>query len=305
MIIVQRSSRDLIADRRFIYGEALLLDGDAAAAAELFEQALECAPDWPDGFAGLARARLAAGDAAASAAAWRRVLELEPDDVLGARLHLAVLGERPAPPAPPPAYVAALFDQYAPEFEAALVGRLRYAGPEVLAGLVAETARHFTRAVDIGCGTGLMGAALRADVDRLEGIDLSRAMLEEAASKGIYDELVVGDVVAVLSGRAGCYDLVLAADVLCYLGDLGPVFTAVARAMEAGGLFAFTIEALSDDEPESWALRPSLRYGHRPEWVIEAGRSAGLTCLRRQEIVLRLDGGMPIVGAAFLMVREV
>lgn len=302
MTPVQRSSGDLIADRRFLYGEGLLADGEPAAAAELFEQALERAPDWPDGHAGLARARQAAGDLAGAAAAWRRVLALEPDDVLGARLHLGLLGAATVPAAPPPAYVAALFDQYAPEFEAALVERLGYGAPGVLGALVADTGRRFASALDLGCGTGLMGAEVRSLADRLDGVDLSPAMLEQAAAKGLYDDLVVGDVVAALAERPGRHDLILAADVLCYLGDLRPVMAAVAGSLLPGGLFAFTVETPAAEEATAdWTLRPSLRYAHRPEGVVSLAGEAGLVLLRRVDAMLRLDAGVPVGGAAFLV----
>jgi len=301
---VQRSSGDLIADRRFLYGEGLLADGDAAAAAELFEQALEIAPDWADGHAGLARARAVAGDSPGAVAAWRRVLALEPADILGARLHLGLLGAAAVPAVPPPAYVAALFDQYAADFEAALVERLGYGAPAAVAAQVVGDGRRFAHAVDLGCGTGLMGAEVRASVDRLDGIDLSAAMLEQAAAKGIYDDLAVGDVAAVLGDRPGRYDLALAADVLCYLGDVAPVLSAVAGSLADGGLFAFTIETLADAGAPDWALRPSLRYAHRPAAVVAAARRAGLTTLRSAELVLRLDAGAPVAGTVLLMRRE-
>lgn len=304
MTAVQRSSGDLIADRRFLYGECLLADGDAIAAAELFEQALEIAPDWPDGHAGLARARAAAGDLAGAASAWRRVLALEPADVLGARLHLGLLGAAEVPAVPPPAYVAALFDQYAPDFEAALVERLDYAAPSRLAALVCAAGGPFSRAVDLGCGTGLMGAAVRGSVGRLDGIDLSAAMLEQAAAKGLYDDLAVGDVGVVLGTRPGRYDLALAADVLCYVGDIAPVLATVAASLVPGGLFAFTIETLAEDAGEDWTLRPSLRYAHRPSAVVEAAHRAGFDELRSVAMVLRLDGGVPVAGTAVLLKRR-
>ncbi len=300
---VPRSSGDLIADRRFLYAEGLLVDGDAQAAAEVFAQALELAPDWPDGHAALARARLAAGDREGAAAAWRRVLALEPDDVLGARLHLALLGDAAAPGAPPPAYVTALFDQYADGFEAALVDRLGYAAPATLAGLVAARGRRFRHAVDLGCGTGLMGEAVRPLVDRLDGVDLSPAMLAQAAAKGVYDDLTAGDVVAVLRARPQRYDLALAADVLCYLGDLAPVLAAVAGSLAAGGLFVFTVEALDDGDGAAWRLRPSLRYAHAGVAVQSAAVAAGFAVVAFERQTLRLDGGVPVAGFAVMLRR--
>ena len=96
----------------------------------------------------------------------------------------------------PQAYVRALFDQYAPKFESALVGDLGYRGPALLfkAVLAARAVRKpafFKRAIDLGCGTGLAAAAFARDVDHFTGIDLSPRMIEKARSTGLYAELEV------------------------------------------------------------------------------------------------------------------
>ena len=91
---------------------------------------------------------------------------------------------------------------------------------------------HFAHALDLGCGTGLAGVAFRDCVERLEGIDLSPGMVAEARAKGIYDALHVGEVVAHLKAATDRqFDLILAADVLVYVGDLAPLFLEVARVL--------------------------------------------------------------------------
>ena len=132
------------------------------------------------------------------------------------------LGAAPTPEAMPADYVRTLFDDYAPRFDRALVERLGYDAPERLAaslGTLGE--RRFAHALDLGCGTGLMGAAIRSRVDRLTGFDLSQGMLKRAAARGVYARLAAGDVVARMeTAPENGVDLVLAADLVPYIGAL-------------------------------------------------------------------------------------
>jgi hypothetical protein len=195
------SSGDLRADRRFLYAEESAATGDHSAAAELLEQFLEIVPYWAPAWFALGVAREKLGDADAAQQAYARALACDPQDVLGASLALARLGAAPVPASATPAYVVRLFDQYARRFDAHLVEGLGYRAPALLRDAVADVRRrmarpmHFARALDLGCGTGLAGAAFRDCVDRLEGLDLSAAMIAEARAKGIYDVLEVGDII--------------------------------------------------------------------------------------------------------------
>src|SRR3954451_8682431 len=111
-----RSSGDLLADRRFGHAEAAFAAGDHAAAADLAAQVLELVPRFAPAHALVGRARLALGEPEAAIAALRAALEIEPDDALGAGLDLARLGALAPEAAIAPAYVRALFDEYAPRF---------------------------------------------------------------------------------------------------------------------------------------------------------------------------------------------
>ena len=136
----------------------------------------------------------------------------------------------------PAAYVARLFDDYAPRFNAHLVRELSYRGPELIADALDAVApeRKFRRGLDVGCGSGLAGAALRARSEVLIGVDISSKMILEAERTKLYDELAVGDFSAFLAEQPeGEADLVVAADVFAYVGDLAPAFTAIARALSA------------------------------------------------------------------------
>lgn len=302
------SSGDLTADRRRALAREYLAAGEPAAAAELMEQALELVPDWAVGWLELAEFREAAGDRDGAVAAHERCLALDAEDHCGASLRLVRLGARPAPAAPPPAHVRDLFDGYAGRFEKSLVEGLGYRVPQDLAALLAEHApgRHFATALDLGCGTGLMAPLLRPVAARLEGVDLSAAMVEGARAKGLYDALAVAELVTDLEARlAAAIDLAVAADVFCYLGDLSPTFGQVARVLVPGGLFAFSVEALAPEESaEPWCLRDSLRYAHAPTHVEALARATGFVPLAMRPSVGRRDRGRDVAACLCLFTKS-
>lgn len=278
----------------------MLAEGaDYKAAAELMEQALELAPDWVAGWDLLGTFYDKDGNVSGAISAWRRVEAMDDEGLFGARLKLAAHDAGPAGTGTAVGYVEALFDQYAPKFEEALLGRLGYRVPEMLDQLVeAEMTRlgiaGFERALDLGCGTGLMGERLRRKVGHLEGIDISAAMIAETARKGIYDSLQKAELVAALTARRADADLVTAADVLIYCGALQPVLAALVPALRGGGLVAFSLEAHEGEE--AVFLRPSLRYAHGVAATRDALTVAGLEVLRFETAVLRFDRGAPITG---------
>jgi len=200
------SSGDLIADRRFEFARDLQLKGDLGAAADLLTQAVELAPNFASAWFTLGEIRLKLGEKDAAIAAFRKARAADSDDRHGAALWLMRLGAEQLS-AMPRGYVQSLFDQYAPRFEAALLGDLDYRAPQLLFKAVLS-ARHavkkpafFKRAIDLGCGTGLGAAAFAKEVDHFIGIDLSPRMLEQARATGLYAELEVADMVEGL--RAG------------------------------------------------------------------------------------------------------
>src|SRR5262249_54395685 len=145
-------------------------------------------------------------------------------------------------------YVRSLFDQYAPNFDQALVEGLGYRGPVLVreALRAAATARrgsfYFKHALDLGCGTGLVAEALRENCRTIVGVDLSPAMAAAARRKGVYQEVVVADLTDFVAVQPyGSCDLIVAGDALVYLANLGPVCHAAARALAPDGLFSFTV----------------------------------------------------------------
>jgi predicted TPR repeat methyltransferase len=197
-------------------------------------------------------------------------------------------------------YVRRLFDQYAARYDAALTERLAYRGPTLLREAVENAMRAEGRALrfpcvlDLGCGTGLGGAAFRPVADWLVGIDLSPAMIAQAAAKDFYDRLVPADLVDFLDKQAGTdaqYQLVLAADVFVYVNDLATIMAAVARVLAPGGLLAFTVETHSGGAVQ---LLPTLRYAHGAPYIRRVLADAGLTLASISEVAVRSEKGVPV-----------
>jgi predicted TPR repeat methyltransferase len=293
------SSGDMIADRRFDFARDLQLKGDLAAAADLLLQATELAPGFASAWFTLGEIRERLGEREAAVAAFRKAQMADPDDRHGASLRLMLLGAEPLS-SMPPAYVRALFDQYAPKFEAALVDDLGYRGPSLLfkAVLAARAAvrkpAFFRRAIDLGCGTGLAAAAFAKEVDHFTGIDLSPRMIERARGTGLYGELEVAEMVQGLRAKPDASaDLILAADAMVYLSDLADIVGEAKRVLAPGGLLAFTLETHGG---EGVVLGEGLRYAHGAPYLRASLAAAGLTLSRLDQLSARNEDNVPVPG---------
>jgi predicted TPR repeat methyltransferase len=293
------SSGDLVADRRFDFARDLQLKGDLAAAADLLLQATELAPGFASAWFTLGKIREQLGERDAAIAAFRKAQCADPEDRHGASLRLMLLGAEKLS-AMPPAYVRALFDQYAPKFETALVDDLGYRGPALLfkavltARLAVRKPAFFKRAIDLGCGTGLAAAAFAREVDHFIGIDLSPRMIEQARSTGLYAQLEVAEMVEGLRGRPDASaELILAADAMVYLSDFAPLLGEVKRVLVPGGLLAFTAET---HDGEGIIIGEGLRYAHSAAYVRAAISDAGLALSRLEDLPARNEDNVPVPG---------
>jgi predicted TPR repeat methyltransferase len=274
--------------------------GRPAEAAVCFQQALRLWHDYPEALTNLTGILADLGRIEEAAACSRRLLALRPDDPAARFLHAAVTGDA-RPPTAPPALVTGLFDQLAPSFDEHLLQALDYRGPQLLRAAVPDRpGERRLDILDLGCGTGLCGLAFRDLARSLTGVDLSARMLDQARARGVYDHFIPGDLTAVLRAAPGAYDLILAADVFIYVGDLAPVFPAVHAALRPGGRFVFVVEA--DDGP-GYVLRPTRRYAHAPAYVRALAQSCGLTERGRTRAVLRKERDQPVEGDVYVLER--
>ena len=300
------SSGDLVADRRYEFARDLWLKGDLVAAADLLQQAVELAPGFVSAWFMLGEIRQALGEHDAAIAAFQQAREADASDPHGASLRLMRLGAEEVA-GMPKAYVRALFDQYAPKFESALVDDLGYRGPSLLfkAVLAARCAvrkpAFFKCGIDLGCGTGLAAAAFAKEVDRFIGIDLSPRMIEKSRATGLYAELEVNDMLEALRAkRNASADLILAADAMVYVADLVPVLKEVNRVLAAGGVLAFTAETHAGD---GVVIGEGLRYAHGAAHVRASLQAAGLKLSLFEELSARNEDNVPVPGLVVVAAR--
>jgi predicted TPR repeat methyltransferase len=297
------TSGDLAADRRYQWAAGALRSRDYEAARDLFSQVLDLAPHWAPAWFGLGESLEALDRRAEAAAAFREALGRDPEDSAGAALRLARLaGESPA--AAPRAYVKTLFDQYADRFDRHLTEVLGYRGPQILLDAVERAApeRAFAHMIDLGCGAGLAGEAFRARAKIMTGVDLAPAMIAKARAKNLYDGLAVADLLDFLVAEpAQSADLVIAADVFVYVGDLDPIFAAIARILESGGLFAFTTQSLA--EGAGFHLGDDLRFAHSAAYLRACAARAQLGVESLSPAATRKDRGADTRGWAVVLAK--
>lgn len=230
---------------------------------------------------------------------YRRMLTLHPGHAEARHMVAVLAGE--VPEKANEAYVAALFDAFADSFDEKLVDWLDYRAPQHVAAATRaalDKSPGVARGIDLGCGTGLLAPELRGLVKRLDGIDLSPKMVDKARARRLYDELTVGEIVSELQKRPHVYELVAAADVLSYFGDLRALFEAVRGSLPDGGLFVATVEKGSGAR---YQAGKTGRYQHGEAYLRKRAAEAGFVVLSFDEIELRKEENKPVLGYVFAL----
>ncbi|MFZ2949527.1 MAG: tetratricopeptide repeat protein [Desulfuromonadaceae bacterium] len=196
-------------------------------------------------------------------------------------------------------FVQQEFDTIAPIYDTTLKENFNYSAPSQLVGMLKNIRgndMHFDSIADLGCGTGLVGEAFKGHFGSITGIDLSEKMLETAKTKGVYDHLIRGEIVAELGRINRNFDLFVAADVFIYIGELDHLFEAVIARSNPGALLVFTTESGDGD---SVALKPTGRYVHGREYISAVTQKHGCSIIDSRQIQLRKEGENWIMGDAF------
>ncbi len=292
-------SGNLLADRRLDLSRQFEERGDLEAAADLAAQALDLSPDWISARFFLGKILLQKGDREGAAKAFQTCLDIDPDDHMGARIKLSLLGFVKPLQSMPDAYVRSLFDEYAPRFDQALVQRLHYRVPQIMraAADAVKPAGTQEDVLDLGCGTGLSGLAFQERAGRLDGVDLSAAMLAEARAKKVYTSLYERDLLAFLKSCGTLYDIVLAADVLVYVGDLTGVSEGVHAVLKQDGIFCFSVQTM---DGEDYALGADHRFSYSRPYIDKTFQERFVP-VSVQTHVLRQDEGKDVVGDIWVL----
>ena len=275
-------------------------------AVPVYRRALEIDTDYSSGHWELGHALESCGDIEGATASYETCLAADPDNAVARHLLAALTGETTA--AAPPGFIEDLFDDYASSFDSSLLEDLGYVSPERIRELLdemedqpaGEGRNTFSRALDLGCGTGLVGEKIRDLVDNLVGVDLSEKMLAIADEKNIYDSVHQAELVAFLTTDAGRdderYDLMVAGDVLTYFGSLTTVLAAARPCLVENAPFIFTVEAMEAGSVEAFLLRPSGRYAHNEDYLKKEAGHNGFKVEKILRRVIRNDGDEAIEG---------
>lgn len=285
---------------RLELAEFLIDCGRLDEAAMELEVARELEPGSVWGAYLCGRAALARMDIPAAGENFRRCIAMDPEDSYGAVAQLVLLGVVPTPERSPLAWVRRLYEGQAKLWDQSIRSEQGYQGPELLAKALGEVLgdRSGLTVLDAGCGSGLCGPMLRPLACRLDGVDISPAMLELACNKGLYDRLNSCEITEFLDGCRDEYDLILAAAVFIYLGELGPVFSAAFKALKPNGLLAFT---LFPREGESYDLTLAAYYRHGLKYVLSRAEQAGFDIVVSIEGVHEYRNNEPVVGLALVL----
>ena len=268
------------------------------AAVESYKKALVIVPDYAEVNYNLGNALNDLGQLDDAVKSYEKALAIKPDYLVPQHMINALTGNTSTEP--PKEYVKNLFDDYAEGFDDSLIKQLGYKLPFLMKELILKLdplRNKFEKVIDLGCGTGLTGIELRDISNNLTGIDISSNMVAKTRELDVYDRLIEGDVVDILSSSKEKYDLFIALDVFIYIGELTKMFKTVRQCCNKNALFIFSIEAQEED---GYSLLKSARYSHSESYILKTA-SVAFKVIYSQEVNLRKEKEGWIKGKIFIM----
>lgn len=227
---------------------------------------------------------------------------LQPQNPSVAYMIAAISGNQ-QPRQAPEAYIKDLFDHYAHYYDLHLTETLQYDLPATIRSILTtkiNLSAHRWKLLDLGCGTGLVGKTFHEIADQLVGIDLSSKMLDIAREKQIYDQLLEGDLIAVLSQMTAKFDLIIAADTVVYFGDLQQLLLSCKNVLYPSGYLVISTELLPNTQKD-FQLEMTGRYSHNPHYIYKVAESLGLAIISQQEVILRTEKHVPCKGLVTIL----
>ena len=269
-----------------------------------YEAALKIRPDYLSALINQAFTCHRLGDTEMAISRYRTVLELDPHN--GSAEHMLASLTGRSRTTTPQSYIQDIFDEFSSHYDTRLTDDLEYSVPDELLGQVTTTAgsRYFDALLDLGCGTGLAGKLFTRVATTLHGVDLSAKMLELAQSKNIYSQLHHASIEDYLERcQSDTFDLVIAADVFNYLGELDKVFSQLYRVTTAGGFFFFSIEE-APDNVEDMKLLSSGRFAHSGSYIHKSAQRIGWQVVSSHKLNLRRERGAWVKGSIYGLQRS-
>ena len=136
-----------------------------------------------------------------------------------------------------------LYVEWADTYDTTMLDGLGYVSPRLVAEALAAHTHHTSAPVlDIGCGTGLVGQeCARRGFTTIDGLDLSMAMMDVAARRGVYRHLMEGDLRGTLPLADGAYAAAVCAGTFTSGHVDAACIPEVLRTIRPGGLLVCTV----------------------------------------------------------------
>jgi predicted TPR repeat methyltransferase len=258
-------------------------------------------------------AMLVTGDKAKATESFRKGLAISPKD--GYLIHMLAVASGENPERAPEDYVRAVFDARSDTYEASALFRLGVRVPGLIRREILRirpkldptrpAAHKLSAVLDLGCGSGLVGALTYDLTAYLKGVDLSRNIVRYAQLKNIYHEVEISDIIASMNADPRLYECIVAGDTLCYLGDLTPVFEAAFKRLLPSGLFVLSLEGGAESwradiaagvSTDRYRLQDTARYAHALPYVEQAAKAAGFEVVQVWPEVLSTEDDTDLPG---------
>ena len=163
------------------------------------------------------------------------------------------------------------YRKWAADYDHQMLDELGYTSPTKIAQQLCNNLADTDSAVfDVGCGTGLTCVYLaEKGYTNLDGIDISPDMVRVARERGIYRELLVGDVNQPLQRDDASYDAVISSGTFTH-GHVGPEpLDEIFRILKPGGILACTVHQ------DLWE---SMDFDSKLESMVTAGIAHRISC---------------------------
>ena len=288
------SHREFSADELYALVKRLKENGGVQTAYLCARRLVELNPAHSDAWYDLGDFGDCVGLRVEACASFLKYFYANPDDGEIEHLLIALRDDAP-PPRASDRTIQHNYKTFAKSYETRMLDDLKNQGPERIIALIKSVngEKEGLDVLDLGCGSGLSGKALKPFAARLTGIDLSPEMLELARKRNIYDRLEVSEITDWLERSEQRFDLITSLDCLIYFADLGPITAAAAKRLNPGGVFALSMER---GARYPFHLSDTGRYTHHPDHVREVAAKAGLNVAGIEEGFLRYEYGEEVIG---------
>jgi predicted TPR repeat methyltransferase len=287
-----------LAEAHINLGNTLKELGKLDEAEVSLRQAIALKPDLAEAHYNLSNTLKELGKLDETEASYRKAIEFKPDYEEAKHLLSALTGQTTN--SAPREYVENLFDNYAINFENSLINKLEYKTPNLITEFIVAKNPNIQlgSVLDLGCGTGLIGDEIKKYCSNLEGVDLSKSMLEKASAKNIYDKLEHKDIIEYLSTEDLDFNYFISADVLIYVGELSEIFKLIKSRNKLKGKFIFSTEHTDRD---GFFLEQTGRYSHSLKYIESLCNKFGYKLSHFEKTNLRKDKDKFIIGGLYFL----